>query len=110
MGGNALTLPTGLDALIHAPNRLAICAFLAPLDDAEFQMLRSTLGVSDSVLSKHVARLQNAGYVRVDKRSAGQRARTWLSLTASGREAYAAHVAALQSMLGATLPQPKTAG
>ena len=105
-----MTLPTGLDALIHAPNRLAICAFLAPLDDAEFQVLRSALGVSDSVLSKHVARLQGAGYVSIDKRSGGQRARTWLSLTASGRAAYAAHVAALQDMLGATLPQPTTTG
>ena len=105
-----MTLPTGLDALIHAPNRLAICAFLAPLDDAEFQVLRSALGVSDSVLSKHVARLQDAGYVSIDKRSRGQRARTWLSLTASGRRAYAAHVAALQDMLGAMLPQPKTTG
>ncbi len=104
-----MTLPAGLDALIHAPNRLAICAFLEPLDDAEFQVLRDALGVSDSVLSKHVARLQGAGYLSIDKRSGGRRARTWLSLTGSGRAAYAAHVHALQAMLGTSVPRPGTA-
>jgi hypothetical protein len=46
-------LPT-LDAVIHAPNRLQICAVLTPLEEAEFQMLRETVGISDSVLSKHI--------------------------------------------------------
>ena len=49
------------DSTIHAPNRLQICALLAPLDDAEFQFLRDSLEVSDSVLSKHIKHLEEAG-------------------------------------------------
>ncbi|MEO1593977.1 MAG: transcriptional regulator [Pseudomonadota bacterium] len=98
-------MPTdGLDTLIHAPNRLAICAFLAPLDDAEFQLLREALDVSDSVLSKHVARLQEAGYLAIEKRRGMGRPRTWLSLTRRGRAAYTRHVAALRALIDAATP------
>ena len=55
------------DTIIHAPNRLLICAFLAPLEEAEFQVLRDELGVSDSVLSKHIKQLEEVGYVKQRK-------------------------------------------
>jgi DNA-binding MarR family transcriptional regulator len=87
-----------LDARIHAPDRLRLCAFLAPLDEAEFQLIRDELGVSDSVLSKHLSHLADAGYVRLDKRALNGRQRAWASLTVKGRKAFAAHVAALQQI------------
>ena len=49
------------DSIIHAPNRLQICSLLAPLDDAEFQFLRDSLEVYDSVLSKHIKQFEVAG-------------------------------------------------
>jgi len=55
---------TGFNTIIHAPNRLRICAFLSPLEEAEFQIVRDELGVSDSVLSKHMKHLEGAGYVK----------------------------------------------
>ena len=70
------------DTLIHTPNRLQICEFLAPLQEAGFQVLRDELGVSGSVLSKHIKQLENATYVKQRKRKLnGCRQRTWLSLT-----------------------------
>ena len=42
------------DTVIHAPNRLQICALLSPLEQVEFRVIRNELGVSDSVLSKHI--------------------------------------------------------
>jgi DNA-binding MarR family transcriptional regulator len=89
------------DATIHPPTRLQICAVLAPLDEAEFQVVRDEVGISDSVLSKQVAHLEAAGYVRVTKRTVATRQRTWLALTARGRAAFAGHVAALQRLAGA---------
>ncbi|HEC01073.1 MAG TPA: ArsR family transcriptional regulator, partial [Sphingomonadales bacterium] len=52
---------SAIDSVIHAPNRLQICALLAPLEMAEFQVLRDALKVSDSVLSKHIKQLEEAG-------------------------------------------------
>lgn len=87
--------PPVFDAVIHAPGRLQICAMLASVDDAEFATLRDAIAVSDSVMSKHIAQLEDAGYVAVRKATSNGRSRTWLSLTAAGRKAFAAHVAEL---------------
>lgn len=84
-----------LDPLIHAPVRLSIVACLAAADKAEFSFVRDTVEVSDSVLSKQVTLLADAGYVRVRKGYVGKRPRTWLSLTDQGRDAFESHVAAL---------------
>ncbi len=88
------------DPVIHAPGRLQICAILSGVDDAEFAMVRDAIAVSDSVMSKHVKQLEEAGYVAVSKATAGGRQRTWLSLTAAGRAAFKAHVAELTRLAG----------
>ena len=86
------------DPIIHAPNRLQICALLSPLEEAEFIVLREELEVSESVLSKHLSQLQEAGYLAVRKGTVNGRARKWASLTPKGRRAFAAHVGALQKL------------
>jgi DNA-binding MarR family transcriptional regulator len=88
------------DEIVHAPNRLQICAILAVVDSAEFATVRDGLGVADSVLSKHIRVLHEAGYVAVHKTTAASRVRTSLSLTAAGRAAYDGHIAALQAIVG----------
>ena len=84
-----------LNTVIHAPNRLRICALLTPLQEAEFQVLRDELGVSDSVLSKHLKQLEEAGYVAFRKGAVNGRQRMWAGLTKSGRDAFSKHVKAL---------------
>lgn len=88
------------DPLIHAPNRLQICALLAPNDSVEFSALKEQLGVSDSVLSKHIKALEDADYIFPEKRLHNGRPRTWLSLTKQGHEAFAGHVVALKAIVG----------
>lgn len=88
--------PAALDPVIHPPARLQIAALLAAVTDAEFATLRETVGVSDSLLSKHLAALVDAGYVKLRKATLGGRQRTWASLTRDGRQAFAAHIKALQ--------------
>ena len=90
------------DPVIHAPARLQIMAVLAGVQDAEFSVLRTTVKVSDSVLSKHLAQLEDAGYVKLRKAPLGGRQRTWASLTREGRRAFAAHVKALQALANIT--------
>lgn len=88
-----------LDPVIHAPTRLQIMAVLAGVEDAEFALLRETTQVSDSVLSKHLAQLADAGYLRLKKAALDGRQRTWAQLTRAGRQAFAAHVKALQDLV-----------
>jgi hypothetical protein len=67
-----------LDPVIHSPVRLSIVACLAAAERAEFGFVRDTVEVSDSVLSKQVTVLAEAGYVQVRKGYVGKRPRTWL--------------------------------
>lgn len=77
-----------LNEVIHSPVRLSIVATLAAAGETDFRFLRETLEVSDSLLSKHVATLEAAGYVNVIKGFVGKRASTWLSLTDFGRREF----------------------
>lgn len=94
----------GLDEVIHAPVRFSIVATLAGLDRAEFAFVRDTVEISDSVLSKQVSVLEQAGYVLVKKGYVGKRPRTWLSLSPTGRSAYRTHLAALAEIAGTPAP------
>ncbi|MCW2583771.1 MAG: transcriptional regulator [Klenkia sp.] len=88
------------DQVVHAPPRLQVCGLLAAVDTMEFAAVRDAVGVSDSVLSKHVRQLEDAGYVQVRKATVASRQRTSLSLTTPGRTAFAAHVAELKRITG----------
>ena len=90
-----------LDPVIHAPARLQIAALLAVVDDAEFGTVRDAVGLSDSVLSKHVSQLKDAGYVKQRKAALNGRQRTWLSLTREGRRAFKEHLRALEALVEA---------
>ncbi len=91
------------DAVIHAPGRLHICALLASVHEAEFATLREAVGVSDSVMSKHLKLLEDAGYIILRKAAHNGRQRTWLSLTPAGRRAFTAHVAELNRLAASSL-------
>ena len=94
-----MTTAARFDEIVHAPNRLQICAILSAVSSAEFATVREGLGVADSVLSKHVRVLHEAGYVDVHKSTCASRVRTSLSLTRAGRAAYDGHVAALGAIV-----------
>ncbi|MCO7272807.1 MULTISPECIES: winged helix-turn-helix domain-containing protein [Cellulosimicrobium] len=93
-----------LDDLIHSPVRLSVMAALRAADAVHFGLLRDTLEVSDSLLSKHLAALESAGYIEVTKGYAGRRPRTWYSLSSEGRAAFDAYVVALREIVDASDP------
>lgn len=92
------------DEVIHAPVRLRICGVLRPVEQMDFAVLRDTLDVSDATLSKHLKTLAEARYVSLTKVASAARtdARrlTWVTLTPAGRNAFDAHVRALQEIAG----------
>ncbi|WP_282792649.1 transcriptional regulator [Streptomyces sp. CC224B] len=82
--------------MIHPYNRLQVCAMLSSVESLGFSEVRDALGVSDSVLSKQVKVLQEAGYLAVRKETHNSRVRTWLALTPKGRKALTAHLSELR--------------
>ena len=90
-----------LDDLLGHPVRFSITALLAAAQKAEFSFVRDHVEVTDSMLSKQVSTLEQAGYLKVDKGFVGKRARTWLSLTREGRRTFERHLAALREIAGA---------
>jgi DNA-binding MarR family transcriptional regulator len=91
----------GIDPHIHPPARLQVMTMLTAVSQAEFVTLREALGVSDSVLSKHVSALAAEGYVTSRKGVLDGRRTTWVSLTPAGKKALQAHVAALRALIAA---------
>ena len=87
-----------LDDLLGHPVRFSIAALLAAAEKVEFSFVRDHVEVTDSMLSKQVSLLEQAGYVKVDKGFVGKRPRTWLSLTKSGRRTFEQHLGALREI------------
>jgi DNA-binding MarR family transcriptional regulator len=92
-----------LNPLIHQPTRLHLMAALVSLEQgerADFVFLRDLLGLTDGNLSTHLFKLEEAGYIAVEKTFEGRRPKTWVWVTNEGREAFAAHVDALEQIIG----------
>lgn len=89
----------GLDPTIHAPARLQLMTMLAAVTEVEFATLRDGLAVSDSVLSKHVSALVDAGYAKGRKGVREGRRTTWVALTPRGKRALRGHVTALRAII-----------
>ncbi len=89
-----------LDELLTHAVRFSVVAALNGMERVEFALVRDSVQVSDSMLSKQVALLEGAGYVDVEKGKVGRRPRTWLRLTPAGEEAFTRHVAALRAIAG----------
>jgi len=88
----------GLDDTVHQRHRLGILTITAEAR-AEFGYLRDALGLTPGNLSRHLTVLDEAGLVRVEKGYEGRRPRTWVRITARGRAALAAELAALTELV-----------
>ena len=92
----------GPDEIIHQSVRLKIMAALnagTRADWIEFTRLKSIVDATDGNLGTHLATLEGAGYVRLDKDFVGKKPRTRVSLTRSGRRAFERHVSYLREII-----------
>jgi len=91
-----------LDNIIHQPVRLQIMSSLLVLDPGEqvdFVYLRKILKVTDGNLGAHLSKLENAGYVKIEKTFIARRPRTFVTVTGKGRDAFEEHTAALKQII-----------
>jgi DNA-binding MarR family transcriptional regulator len=96
---DSATVIVGFEPLLQAAARLQVMAVLVQAQQAEFVRLKELTGTSDSVMSKHLAALADAGLVKLTKATADGRQRTWASVTRTGRKTFQNHVAALQRIV-----------
>ena len=80
-----------VDRLIHEPARLAITTILYTLESADFLFLLRETGLSKGNLSSHLARLEQARYISIEKTFRGKLPLTVCRLTLVGRQAYRAY-------------------
>ncbi|MHB1007559.1 MAG: winged helix-turn-helix domain-containing protein [Chloroflexota bacterium] len=78
----------GVDRVIHEPSRLIIVAILYAAESADFLYLLRETGLTKGNLSAHLARLEEAGYVEINKIFRGKVPRTICRLTDDGRQAF----------------------
>ena len=83
-----LNIDLEIDRLIHEPVRLKILAYLSMVESADFVFLVSRLGLTMGNLSAHISKLQDAGFIKVDKSFKDNRPHTMLSLTEKGSAAF----------------------
>ncbi|GAA3339169.1 transcriptional regulator [Amorphoplanes nipponensis] len=89
----------GLDDVVHQRVRLGIMAIAHQARQVEFGFLRTTLQLTAGNLGQHLAVLEKAGLIRIDKGYEGRRPRTWVVLTAAGQDALRAEVAHLKQLI-----------
>lgn len=77
-----------VDRVIHEPARLIIVAILYSVESADFLYLLRETGLTKGNLSAHLSRLEEAGYVKIEKTFKGKVPLTLCSLTEAGREAF----------------------
>lgn len=95
----------GVDRLIHEPSRTVIVAILAAVESADFLYLQRETGLTKGNLSVHLSKLEEAGYVNIEKTYRGKVPLTLCRLTEEGRQAFDAYRGRLKQFVENTSVQ-----
>jgi len=94
---------TDIDRLIHEPARLMIVAILYAVESADFLYLKRETQLTKGNLSSHLSRLEDAGYVEIEKTYQGKVPLTICHLTDAGRQAFETYRDQIKSFVDHTL-------
>ena len=94
--GNGLA---NLDKLLEHRSRLGACVLLSNADRLSFSRLKELLGETDGNLGAHLRKLENSGYVDLNKQFENRRPVSWYALSRSGRAALKKHLQALEVLI-----------
>ena len=89
-----------IDDVIHGRIRLGIMVYLADAEVADFTELKTALEATQGNLSVHLKKLDEAGYVAIDKSFKDNKPLTRVSITPEGRRAFAAYLEAIGNLIG----------
>jgi DNA-binding MarR family transcriptional regulator len=89
-----------IDEVIHGRMRLGVMVYLADVETADFTELKTVLEATQGNLSVHLKKLEEAGYVAIDKSFVNNKPLTRVSITEPGRNAFKAYLMALGNLIG----------
>lgn len=92
-----------LNPIIHGKLRLALLSLLSTVEEAEFTWLRNKTSSTDGNLGAQMLKLEEAGYVAMEKKFVSRKPQTIYRMTESGRRALTEYVQALKQLLGAAI-------
>jgi DNA-binding PadR family transcriptional regulator len=92
-----------LNPVIHGKLRLALLSLLAGVEEAEFTWLRAKTGSTDGNLGAQLLKLEEAGYVAVEKKFVIRKPQSIYRITDDGRQALTEYVQALKQLLGSAI-------
>ena len=95
----AVSALVNIDQIIHAPARLSVMTYLYVVESVDFVFLKNMTGLTWGNLSTHLAKLEEAGYVAIEKAFKGKKPHTMIRLTAEGRAAFREYKHDMQSIL-----------
>ena len=90
---------TEIDEVIHGRLRLGVMAYLSGSGTADFNELKGALQASDGNLSAHLRKLEEAGYVAIQKTYSQRKPLTRVALTDKGRSAFVAYLDAIEKLI-----------
>lgn len=99
---NDLHSLTELDRLIHEPARLLIVTILSTVESADFLFLQRETELTKGNLSAHLSKLEEAGYVNIEKTFKGKLPLTVCKLTETGRQAFDGYRQQMQDFIAKT--------
>lgn len=88
-----------LDEVIHGRLRLGVMAYLSTAGSASFSEIKHKVAASDGNLSVQLGKLEEAGYLRIEKRFEGKKPLTTAHLTEAGREAWVRYLDRMRAVL-----------
>jgi DNA-binding PadR family transcriptional regulator len=92
-----------LNPVVHGKLRLALLTLLTGVEEAEFTWLRQKTGATDGNLGAQLLKLEEAGYVSVEKKFVERKPQSLYKMTDAGRAALTEYVQALKQLLGAAI-------
>lgn len=89
-----------IDRTIHSPARLMVMTYLYTVKSADYIFLQNLTGLTWGNLSSHLTKLEEEGYVIIDKEIVGKKPHSMVHLTEAGREAFSQYRQSMQAVLG----------
>jgi DNA-binding transcriptional ArsR family regulator len=93
-----------IDRVIHEPARLMVVALLAAVEEADFQYLRQSTELTKGNLSVHLSKLEEAGYIAIEKTFRGKYPLTICRLTERGRAVFDSYRKVMKAVLQGERP------
>ena len=89
-----------LNRIIHEPARLMLMSLLSAVSSADYTFLMSNTGLTWGNLSSHLMKLEESGYIEIEKSFVGKKPRTMVTLSREGKRAFETYIRTMKNALG----------